>query len=64
MPEKKPKCKLLGEDGNIFAIVGRASAALRKSGLKEQSKEMQRRVLASHSYADAVSIVLEYVEAK
>lgn len=28
----KPKMKLIGEDGNAFAILGRASAAAKKAG--------------------------------
>ena len=31
--EKKPRLKLVGEDGNAFAILGRASRAARKAGM-------------------------------
>ncbi|WP_418557135.1 hypothetical protein, partial [Hominenteromicrobium sp.] len=37
---KRPTMKLIGEDGNIFAILGRASRLLRENGQQEQAKEM------------------------
>ena len=42
---KRPTMKLIGEDGNIFAILGRASRLLRENGQQEQAKEMTNRVL-------------------
>ena len=59
----KPGCKLVGEDGNIFNLVARASIALRGAGLFNEAKEMTTRVFASGSYDEALSIITEYVEA-
>ncbi len=59
---KKPRMELLGHDGNIFAIMGRASALLREAGQGEQAKEMIGRVTSSHSYDDALRIISEFVE--
>ena len=59
---KKPKMQLLGQDGNIFAIMGRASRLLKSSGQREKAKEMCDRVTASQSYSEALNIVSEYVE--
>ena len=64
-PEKnslRPKMQLLGQDGNIFAIMGRASRLLKNSGQREEAKEMCDRVTASKSYAEALGIISEYVE--
>lgn len=58
----KPKMQLLGHDGNIFAIMGRASALLRGAGQGEQAKEMHERVTSSGSYDEALCIISEYVE--
>ena len=41
-----PKMELFGHDGNIFAILGRASRLLRENGQRDQSKEMCERVLS------------------
>ena len=59
---KKPKMQLLGQDGNIFAIMGRASRLLKSSGQGDKAKEMRDRVMSCDSYQKALSIVSEYVE--
>ncbi len=58
----KPFMKLLGEDGNIFSIMGRASRLLLRAGMEEQSKEMVERVTACGDYYQALNIVSEYVD--
>lgn len=62
VPPQKPKMELLGQDGNIFGILGRASALLKQAGMKNQSDEMFQRVTASGSYEQALNIISEYVE--
>lgn len=59
---KKPKMQLIGQDGNIFAIMGRASRLLKSSGQGNKAKEMRDRVMSCDSYQKALSIVSEYVE--
>lgn len=64
-PEKnslRPKMQLIGQDGNIFAIMGRASRLLKSSGQGDKAKEMRDRVMSCDSYQKALSIVSEYVE--
>ena len=58
----KPKCPLMGQDGNIFAVMGTASGTLKENGMAEQAKEMCRRVTSSGSYEEALSVICEYVE--
>lgn len=60
--KQRPKMKLVGEDGNIFAILGRASRLLRENGQQEQAKEMSGRVYQSGNYYKALHIISEYVE--
>ena len=59
--QKKPDCKLIGEDGNIFNLTGIAARTLRQNGLAEQAKEMSSRVFACGSYDEALGILGEYV---
>lgn len=59
---KRPKMKLVGEDGNIFAILGRASRLLKRNGRAEQAEEMSNRVYHSGDYYKALNIISEYVE--
>lgn len=61
-PPRRPKMRLAGMDGNIFAILGNASRLLRRDGQADRAKEMADRVFASGSYEQALSIISEYVE--
>jgi hypothetical protein len=59
---KKPKCKLVGEDGNVFNLIAIASKTLKRANLGEQAKEMRERVFKSGSYGVALNIIAEYVD--
>ncbi len=58
----KPKCKLIGEDGNIFNLMGIAARTLKAEGYENKAKEMINRVTKSKSYDEALSMIMEYVE--
>ena len=58
----RPKMQLLGYDGNIFAIMGRAGRLLTDCGQADKAKEMRDRVMSCDSYQKALNIVSEYVE--
>ena len=58
----RPKMQLLGYDGNIFAIMGRAGRLLTDCGQADKAKEMRDRVMSCDSYQKALGIVSEYVE--
>ncbi|MGO1368524.1 hypothetical protein [Senegalia sp. (in: firmicutes)] len=58
----KPKCKLIGEDGNIFNLMGIAYKTLKEADLKENADEMIKRVTSSKSYLEALATISEYVE--
>lgn len=62
MDKQRPVMKLVGEDENIFAILGRASRLLRENGQQEQAKEMTNRVFSSSDYYSALTIISEYVK--
>lgn len=59
--QQKPDCKLIGEDGNIFNLMGIASKTLRQNGMAEQAVEMRDRICASGSYGEALCIIGDYV---
>ncbi len=61
MPEK-PKCPLIGQNGNVFNLMGIASKTLKKNGMADEAKEMCSRITSSGSYDEALSIIDEYVE--
>ena len=59
---QRPKMKLLGQDGNIYAILARASMCLKEAGMQDQIDEMFQRCAASGDYHKALNIISEYVE--
>mgnify|MGYP001202328185 CR=1 FL=1 len=50
----KPKCKLTGENGNIFNLMSIASRTLKKVGFEQEANEMVDRILKSKSYDKAL----------
>jgi hypothetical protein len=59
--KEKPDCALIGQDGNIFNLMGIASRTLKENGLGEQAKEMRERITASGGYDEALCIIGEYI---
>ena len=57
----KPDCPLIGQDGNVFNLVGIASRTLKNNGMAAEASEMSSRVFDSGSYGEALSIIGEYV---
>lgn len=59
--QNKPDCPLIGQDGNIFNLVGIASRTLKRNGLSKEASEMTSKVFKSGSYEEALGIIGEYV---
>ena len=57
----KPDCPLIGQNGNIFNLLGIASDTLKKNGLSVLAYEMTVRAYDSGSYDEALGIIGEYV---
>jgi len=60
--ESKPKCQLVGRDGNAFAIIGNVSRALKAAGQPEKAREWQQKAMSCGSYDDLLALVYTYVE--
>ena len=60
--QRKPKCPIIGADGNVFNIMGIAARTLKDNGMVDSAEEMRSRVVESGSYNDALAIIMEYVE--
>lgn len=61
VPAQKPDCPLIGQNGNIFNLMGIASRTLKEHGMEEQAKEMWDRIMQSGSYNEALVIIGDYV---
>ena len=59
--KEKPDCPLIGQDGNIFNLMGIASRTLKENGLAEQAQEIRDRITSCGSYGEALCIIGEYV---
>lgn len=60
--EQKPTCKLIGTDGNVFALAGQVSQALKKAGQGDRAKEFTERLMKCGSYNEALALMMDYVE--
>ena len=59
---KKPKCKLVGTDGNVFSIIGKVSQTLKRAGQSDKAKEFTEKAFSSKSYDEVLNLAGEYVE--
>ena len=51
----------IGQDGNIFNLMGIAARTLKDNDMRDQASEMQQRIMNSYSYDEALCIIGEYV---
>ncbi|MBR4700165.1 MAG: hypothetical protein IKP19_00385 [Oscillospiraceae bacterium] len=59
---EKPDCQLIGQDGNIFNLMGIASRTLRQNGMVSEAQEMTSRITSqAGNYYEALGIIGEYV---
>ena len=58
----KPTVKLIGQDGNVFNLIGIVSKALRKNGQANEAKEFVEKAMTSDSYDEVLELIGEYVD--
>jgi len=58
---KKPKCKIIEENGNVFNIISRVARALEFAGLRDKANEWKRRAIKAPSYDAVLNMMHEYV---
>ena len=61
---EKPVVKLIGEDGNIFNLLGICTRALKRNKQEDLVPEMVEKVTSSNSYDEALAALLDYVDVK
>lgn len=60
--ESKPECRLIGQDGNVFNVIGLVGRALTRAGLKDKAKEFSGKAFSAGSYDEVIALAQEYVE--
>ena len=58
----KPRCKLVGTNGNVFALVGKVTLALKKADQHDKVREFRSRLIKCGSYDNALALMQEYVD--
>ena len=58
---RKPDCPLIGQDSNIFSLMGIASHTLKQNGMAVEAREMCYKIMGCGSYAEALTILDDYV---
>lgn len=61
---KKPVARVIGQNGNVFNLIGICSRVLKKNNMSKEAKEMTERCFKSSSYGEALSIMAEYCNLK
>lgn len=58
----KPKCELIGKDGNVFNLIGIVLKTLKKNKMNTLAEEFKTRAFACGSYQEVLVLIQEYVE--
>ena len=59
----KPKCRLIGENGSIFNLMGIVARTLKEAEEPEKAEEMIKRITnEAKSYDEALAMLMEYVD--
>jgi hypothetical protein len=61
---RKPAVTLVGENGNVFHVIGLVSRALKAAEQPDRAKEFCERALACGSYDAVLTLVHEYAEVR
>jgi hypothetical protein len=64
MPKTSVKVKLIGEDGNAFAIVGRVRQAMRRAGVSSVIIDEYTKEATSADYDNLLAVTMDYVEVR
>ena len=53
--------QLSGEDGNVFAIIGRITGALKRAGHRDAANEFGKSALGAGSYDEVLQLAMRTV---
>ena len=62
MEQTGVEVELVGQDGNVFTVVGRVSRALKRAGLPDVAKEYREQATACKSYDAVLRLTMSVVE--
>ena len=56
------KVQLTGEDGNVFAVIGAVSKALRRAGKAQEANDFSKAAMSCGSYDEVLQLCMKTVE--
>lgn len=59
---EKPKVQLTGQDGNVFSIIGRVTAALKNANQSDKAKEFTDKAFDAESYDEVLRLAMTYCD--
>ena len=60
-PSSKPTVKLIGQDGNAFAVMGNIKRALKRAGADKEYIEKYLKEATSGDYDHLLTVSMKYV---
>jgi hypothetical protein len=64
MTEKKPKVKLVGRDGNAYAIIGACREAARKAGWSADQIAAVQKEMMSGDYNHLLCVAMDHFDVR
>jgi hypothetical protein len=61
-PKERPKVKLIGQDGNVFFILGSVAKALKKAGADKEYIDQYLNKAMDGDYNHVIGTTMEYVD--
>lgn len=58
----KPRCRISGTEGNVYALIGRVSDALRSADQIDRIDEFVDRSISASTYDELLGLSQDYVE--
>lgn len=61
-PEQRPKVRLIGENGNAFAVLGKVSKALKSAGADKEYIDQYLKKAMDGDYNHLLGVTMEYID--
>lgn len=62
MAGTKPRVKLIGQDGNVFNLIGLTKKTLVKAGMQEEANQFVNLAFKESSYGAVLNLISDYCE--
>ena len=60
--KEKPVVKLIGENGNVFNLIGIVALELKRNDMKKEAEAFKEKAFTCKSYDEVLRLIMDYVE--